>query len=78
MCRDKLLTAREAVREVFCNKITYARLLKLIREGKIPALKLGHMYYLDSDVVIKWLEINTSTPAWTNIVSKIDGKEDIR
>ena len=62
---NKFLTAREVANEFFQGKLHYQRVLKMTREGELPAVKIGRAYvYLLSELQV-WTKKRFGTPAWT-------------
>lgn len=60
------LTAEQVANEFFQGKLKYQRVLKLTREGQLPAVKQGKSYvYLLSELQ-KWVDKKFSTPAWAD------------
>lgn len=58
------LTAKQVANEFFQGKIKYQRVLKLTREGQLPAVKQGKSYIYLLAELQKWVEKKFSTPAW--------------
>jgi hypothetical protein len=60
------MTAEQVASEFFQGKLKYQRVLKMTREGQLPAVKQGKSYiYLLSELQ-KWVDKKFSTPAWTD------------
>ena len=62
---NAFLTAKQVSEDFFQGTFHYQRILKMTREGKLPAVKQGKSYvYLLSELQ-KWVDKNFSTPAWS-------------
>jgi hypothetical protein len=60
------LTAEQVANDFFQGKLKYQRVLKMTREGQLPAVKQGKSYvYLLSELQ-KWVDKKFSTPAWAD------------
>ncbi|SEJ96080.1 Helix-turn-helix domain-containing protein [Propionispira arboris] len=63
--KNKFLTANEVADEFFQGKLKYQRVLKMTREGELPAIKIGKAYvYLLSELQ-KWVDGKFRQPAWS-------------
>lgn len=51
----------------FDGKISYARVLALTKDGKLPATRIGKCYYYTQEALVEWAEKNMGTPAWNGI-----------
>jgi hypothetical protein len=61
---NNFLTAKQVSEDFFQGMFHYQCILKMTREGKIPAVKQGKSYvYLLSELQT-WVDKNFSTPAW--------------
>lgn len=65
--KDRFLTAREVVEVFFEDKLKYSRVLKMTREGYLPAVKMGKSYVYSLKELEKWAEKNFSTPSWVKV-----------
>ena len=60
------MTAAE-VSEIFFNgKLKYARVLKMTRDGELPAMKQGKSYIYLWSALEKWAEKNFNKPNWAH------------
>ena len=59
-------TARQVSEVFFQGKLNYQRVLKLTREGDLPAVKTGKSYIYLSNELQKWVEKRFCTPAWAD------------
>ncbi len=63
---NAFLTAKQVANNFFQGHFKYQCVLKMTREGKLPAVKQGKSYvYLLSELQ-KWVDKNFSTPAWAD------------
>jgi excisionase family DNA binding protein len=53
--RKNTLTVKEALEEVFENSISEYKLYAMLREGKIPHVKIGSKYLLRRDTLEAWM-----------------------
>jgi len=53
--RRNTLTVKEALEEVFENSISEYKLRAMLREGKIPHVKIGSKYLLRRDTLLAWM-----------------------
>lgn len=53
--RRNTLTVKEALEEVFENSISEYKLYAMLREGKIPHVKIGSKYLLRRDTLEAWM-----------------------
>lgn len=65
--KPKFMRAREVADSFFDGKINYAKVLKLTKEGKIPSMKIGKVYYYTQEQLIEWANRNLGTPAWNKV-----------
>ena len=49
--------------------ISYQAVLKLTREGLLPAIRQGKSYIYEKEAVDQWVSKNFSTPAWAKMKS---------
>lgn len=62
---NTFLTAAEVADNFFQGKLKYQRVLKMTREGELPAIKIGRAYvYLLSELQI-WVDQKFNKPAWS-------------
>ena len=61
------MTAKQVAIEFFNNEMGYQKVLRLTRNGKLPAVKIGKSYLYSRVQLIKWAEINFSKPACARI-----------
>lgn len=52
---DDIMTAQEVAAKFFEGKISYQKVLRLTRSGKLPAVKLGKGYVYRRSVLETWL-----------------------
>lgn len=62
----KFLTAVEVADVFFNGKLKYARILKMTREGELPAMKQGKSYIYLWSALEKWAEKNFNKPNWSH------------
>ena len=60
------LTAEQVANEFFQGKFKYQRVLKMTRDGQLPAVKQGKSYVYLSSELQKWVNKKFSTPAWSD------------
>lgn len=65
--KTKFLKAREVAEEFFDGKIGYIKVLKLTKEGVLPAKRIGKIYFYTLDALNDWAEKNMGTPAWKKL-----------
>lgn len=53
MCDGEIIYSEEVIK-MFGGKMSYRVLLNLIREKKLPAMKVGRRYIFSRQVVEKW------------------------
>ncbi len=61
------LTAKEVSEDFFNGKWGYQKVLRLTRNGVIPAVKKGKSYLYEHSQLVKWAEVNFSKPAQARI-----------
>ena len=61
------LTAKEVAVEFFNNEWGYQKVLRLTRNGILPAVKMGKSYLYQRSQLRKWAEINFNSPAYSKI-----------
>jgi len=67
---NTFLNAKEVADKFFQGKLNYQRVLKMTREGDLPAVKIGKAYvYLLSDLQI-WVDKKFKKPAWSEKMVK--------
>lgn len=64
---NKVLTAKQVAEEFFQGQFNYQGVLRLTREGKLPAIKIGKSYLFLQSELERWVEKNFNTPAWNAI-----------
>lgn len=62
----KFLTAAEVAEVFFEGKLKYARILKMTRDGELPAIKQGKSYIYLCSALKKWAEKNFNKPNWSH------------
>jgi hypothetical protein len=60
------LTAEEVSELFFHGKLKYSRVLKMTRNGELPAMKQGKSYIYLWSALEKWAEKNFNKPNWTH------------
>ena len=60
------LTAMEVSKLFFNGKIPYSKVLKMTRNGELPALKQGKSYIYLRSALEKWVEKTFNKPTWAN------------
>lgn len=65
--KPKFLRAKDVATYFFDGKISYARVLALTKDGKLPATRIGKCYYYTQEALVEWAEKNMGTPAWNGI-----------
>ena len=58
------LTADEVSKIFFNGKLNYSRVLKMTRNGELPAMKQGKSYIYLSSALKAWAEKNFDKPTW--------------
>jgi hypothetical protein len=62
----KFLTAHEVAEQFFQKKIPYTTILKMTRDGILPAIKQGKSYIYLASALQDWAEKNLRKPSWAN------------
>ena len=65
--KPKFLRAKDVATYFFDGKISYARVLALTKDGKLPATRIDKCYYYTQEALVEWAEKNMGTPAWNGI-----------
>ena len=60
------LTAKEVSKLFFQGKLNYAKILKMTRNGELPAMKQGKSYLYLWSALEKWAEKNFNKPSWAH------------
>lgn len=58
------MTAKEVAQEFFKNKFSYQKVLRLTRNGILPAVRAGKSYLFERAALERWAEANFSRPAY--------------
>lgn len=61
------MTAEEVSNKFFNGKYNYQKVLRMTRNGLLPAIKNGKSYLYCKESLEAWTEDNFSCPAWTKI-----------
>ena len=67
LAKTNFLRAKDVATYFFDGKISYARVLALTKDGKLPATRIGKCYYYTQEALVEWAEKNMGTPAWNGI-----------
>ena len=62
---NRFLTATEVANEFFQGKLNYQRVLKMTREGDLPAVKIGKAYVDLLSEWQAWVDKKFTKPAWS-------------
>lgn len=62
--KPKFLRAKEVAKNFFEGKVSYNKVLKLTKEGILPATKIGKIYFYTQEALDDWAERNANTPVW--------------
>lgn len=62
--KTEFMTAKEVAEEFFNGECSYYKVLRLTRNGIIPAMKMGKSYMYMKAELEKWAELNFSRPAY--------------
>lgn len=62
------LTAKEVAESFFHNDLNYQKVLRLTRNGILPAKKFGKSYLYEKSELVTWVSHNFSTPADFEII----------
>ena len=62
--KTEFMTAKEVAEEFFNGECSYYKVLRLTRNGMIPAMKMGKSYLYRKTELEKWAELNFSRPAY--------------
>ncbi|WIW69891.1 helix-turn-helix domain-containing protein [Anaerosinus gibii] len=62
----EFLTAREVSSVFFQGKLPYSGVLKMTRNGELPAMKRGKSYIYMVSALKEWAQKNLSKPSWAN------------
>lgn len=60
---EDLLTAEQVAKDFFKGKFKYHFILRMTREGSLPAIKAGKRYLYRKSDLETWVKLNFSTPA---------------
>ncbi len=60
------LTAAEVSKLFFHGKLNYSRVLKMTRDGELPAMKQGKSYIYLWSALEKWAEKSFNKPNWSH------------
>ncbi|SDF04623.1 DNA binding domain-containing protein, excisionase family [Fontibacillus panacisegetis] len=55
LSEKNLLTVKEARSELFDNAISEYKLYEMLRQGELPAVKVGAKYLLRRSSIIEWM-----------------------
>ncbi|MNW67844.1 Helix-turn-helix domain protein [compost metagenome] len=55
LSEKNLLTVKEARSELFDNAISEYKLYEMLRQGELPAVKIGAKYLLRRSSIIEWM-----------------------
>ena len=64
---EQFLTARQVSTEIFNGAWNYQKILRLTRNGILPAVKAGKSYLYQRGALEHWVETNFTKPAWSKI-----------
>ena len=67
----EIMTTKEVAEYLKLHPIT---ILKYVGEGKVPAIRIGHVWRYDKDVIDKWIAEGQNIP----VAGKETGKEQKR
>lgn len=67
---QEFLTAQQVAREYLNDVCSYHKILRLTREGQIPATKLGKSYLYKRSHLDKWATDQFSCPATNETTQK--------
>ncbi len=68
MDNDKdFMTAKEGAVEFFYNEWSYQKVLRLTRNGILPAVKMGKSYLYQRTQLKRWADMNFKSPAFAKI-----------
>lgn len=62
--KPKFLRAKEVAKDFFEGKVSYNKVLRLTKEGVLPATKIGKIYFYTQEALYDWAERNSNTPVW--------------
>ena len=62
--KTEFMTAKEVAEEFFNGECSYYKVLRLTRNGMIPAMKMGKSYLYRKTELEKWAELNFSRTAY--------------
>ncbi|MBP2658114.1 MAG: Helix-turn-helix domain [Firmicutes bacterium] len=63
---DMFLTATEVSTLFFNGKLKYSRILRMTRDGELPAMKQGKSYIYLWSALEKWADKNFNKPNWAH------------
>ena len=66
--KQEFLKAKEVSERFFDGKISYAKVLQLAKDGKLPGKKIGKIYFFTMDALNEWAQKNMSTPVWRKLL----------
>ena len=61
------MTAKQVAEDFFHNQWSYQKVLRLTRNGILPAVKTGKSYLYQRTQLKRWADINFRSPAYTDI-----------
>ena len=67
MANNEFMNAKEVADVYFQGKMSYQKVLRLTRNGILPATKLGRSYTYVKKSLDYWVEKNFNSPAWRKI-----------
>ncbi len=60
----QFMTAKEVAKDFFMNKFSYQKVLRLTRNGILPAVRAGKSYLFERAALERWAEMNFNRPAY--------------
>ena len=65
---QEFLSAKQVSSDFFNGKCDYYKVLRLTRNGILPAKKFGKSYLYERTELVKWATHNFSNPAYFDII----------
>lgn len=63
----EFMNTQQVAEEFFNGTCDYQKILRMVRAGTIPAVKIGKSYVYRREALENWADKNFSCPAWAKI-----------
>lgn len=64
---EKFMTAKQVSTDFFNGNCNYQKVLRLTRQGKLPAMRMGNSYLFSKQALENWVNQNFFKPYWSKI-----------